>query len=333
MEVNIKFKGDNFSRLVIVKVGDKELATPAYFPAISSLQHFDVKDLFDFLIEKRYGKMLLSLFDIDKDERLHENKSLGEVSEYSRTGNFVMIDSGVFESFWKNDKTWTFKEYSDTLAKIDADFYATFDFSPNLIPKDIDLYNELIGRIRQSHGVITDGVPFEIIHGRTPEELIGNVEKYASSVENYQSKMIAIPERECGASIIERGRNIMHITTKLREISEKLLLHILGCGNPISMSLYVYCGADTFDSIDWTSNLFEKNENKMFDFSQLDLIGCNCKACSAKDDTYNDRALLHNLLFYQQHLEKLQNMIKEQTIKDYVQVFLGTHLFKDLGVE
>ena len=69
----------------------------------------------------------------------------------------------------------------------------------------------------------------------------------------------------------------------------------------------------------------------MFDFSQLDLIGCNCKACSAKDETYINRALLHNLLFYQQHLEKLQNMIKEGTIKDYVQVYLGTHLFKELG--
>jgi hypothetical protein len=331
MEVNIKFKGDNFSRLVVVKVGNKELATPAYFPAISSLQHYDVKDLFDFLIEKKYGKMLLSLFDINKDERLHESKSLGEVSEYSRTGNFVIIDSGMFESYWKNDKTWTLKEYSDTLANIDADFYSTFDFLPNLLPKNINLYNLLIEGIGESHKVITSGTPLEIFHGRTPEELISNVGKYASSVENYKNKIIAIPERECGSSIIERGRNIMQITRKLREINEKFLLHILGCGNPISMSLYIYCGADTFDSIDWTSNIFEKNENKMFDFSQLDLIGCNCKACSAKDETYINRALLHNLLFYQQHLEKLQNMIKEGTIKDYVQVYLGTHLFKELG--
>ena len=330
MEVSIKFKGDKFSRLAIMKVGNKELATPAYFPAISSLQHYDVKYLFDFLIENKYGKMLLSLFDINKDERFHEDKFLGEVSEYSRTGNFVMIDSGVFESFWKNDKTWTFKEYSDTIPKIDADFYATFDFSPNLLPKDTDLYNELMKGIKQSLTVITYGVPLEIIHGRTPDELISNVVKYALTVEDYQSQIIAIPERECGASIIERGKNIMHITQKLRDISEKFLLHILGCGNPISMSLYVYCGADTFDSIDWTSNIFEKNENKIFDLSQLDLIGCNCNACSAKGETYNHRALLHNLLFYQDHLEKLQNMIKERTLKDYVQVYLGTKLFKEL---
>ncbi len=330
MEVDIKYKSSNLSRMAVVRIGDKELVTPAYFPAISSLQPFDVKELFDFIIEKKYGKMLLSSYDINKDERLHENKSVGEVSQYSRTGNFVMMDSGVFESYWKSDKTWTFKEYRDTLEKVDADFYATFDFSPNILPRELDLYSELITRIRESRDVITNGVPLEILHGRTPEELIGIVSKYASSLGNEQSRIIAIPERECGASVLERGRNIMQITHKLRERSEKFLLHILGCGNPISMALYAYCGADTFDSIDWTSNIFEKNENKIFDFSQLDLIGCHCEACSMEEKSYINRALLHNLLFYQQHVEKLQYMIKECTLKDYVQVYLGTPLFRQL---
>jgi len=57
-------------------------------------------------------------------------------------------------------------------------------------------------------------------------------------------------------------------------------IHVLGSGDPISIALYTYCGADTFDRLDWSEMVFERNELRIVNLSQLELLRCDCKACA-----------------------------------------------------
>lgn len=332
MIVEMKFNTDLLARISIVKRGNKELPTPTFFPAVSSLQTFGVKELLEIIIKENYSKILLSSYDFSHVDGLMDDKILAELSEYGRTGNFVILDSGLFESYRKGDDKWGFSEYSETVKKVDADFYMTYDVSPDKVVEEENLFLETESGIRKSTEIIRNGESIPIFHGHTPNSLISQVSKYIEG-HPLNNSIIAIPERECGFSIVERATTIRQISSILRTHNETVLLHVLGCGNPLSMSLFTYCGADTFDSIDWTNSIFDRRDNKGYDISYIDLLNCSCEVCSSSGMASSERALLHNLLYFQDYVEKLRFMIKNNTLKDYIQSYFGRDIIMKLSAQ
>ena len=164
-----------------------------------------------------------------------------------------------------------------------------------------------------------------IVHGLTPDHLVSVVRQLLKG-EQYVDRTIAVAERDCGQSVIERARTILRIRQLLNDKDETTLLHVLGCGNPISLALFAYCGADTFDSLDWLKLTIDRNELKLADFSHLELLNCTCKVCTKSERDSITKTLLHNLLFYQDFVLRLQSMIARETLWDFLVQYVGSKI-------
>jgi tRNA-guanine family transglycosylase len=133
---------------------------------------------------------------------------------------------------------------------------------------------------------------------------------------------ISIPEGECGSSIEIRLKTIHGIRKVLNEKNEKSFIHILGCGNLISMALYTMAGADSFDSVDWSRWLLNRNDCHFTDMAHLALQDCQCKACIRNDLETITKAIFHNLLFYQEFLASFREAIKTKTEFEFLKNYL-----------
>jgi tRNA-guanine family transglycosylase len=126
-----------------------------------------------------------------------------------------------------------------------------------------------------------------------------------------------VPERDCGESIVEKAHTV-HEIRKLLDSGEKSpdsrMLHLLGCGDPLSMLLFVYAGASSFDSLDWLKYCADPDQLLLHNFSHLELLNCDCMVCARKDKQYIEKVFLHNLLFYQNYVLRIQELIKENSI-------------------
>lgn len=276
-----------------------------------------------------YPRVLVSSYDIstytpDSDPILRRLRT------HFRRGSFVILDSGVFESFWRRDASWNLSKYSRIVAKIDCDFYVGYDSIGRKDGSISQSLNAAIKQISACSGLSKNGDLLPVVHGFKPTSIVQTVKRLSTQIQK-STRTLAVAERECGASLIERASTILQLRRVLNSVDDGIILHVLGCGNPISLALYVYCGADTFDSLDWTKITIDRNDLTVFDFSQLDLLDCKCKACSKKIDGAYERTLLHNLLFYQDFGLQLQRMIRRDTLWDFLVEYVGLKNLNKLG--
>lgn len=252
-----------------------------------------------------------------------KKKLTGEIANYVRSIGFIMIDSGVFESYWKDNKKWDFKSYASALTKLDSDFYFSYDILPRT-QSDAKYFRSTSNYAVRSTKLKKKEYCIPILHNSTPKKLVLFVQKFLREHPDL-CDIIAVPERECGNNISERANTIASIRNILNKNGlENSLLHILGCGNPLSMAVYSYCGADTFDSVDWNKVLIEPVDLRIYDIAQVELLKCKCEICQKMQNNPLPRALLHNLLFYQNYVLQLQKMIRENTMRDFLLEFLGS---------
>jgi queuine/archaeosine tRNA-ribosyltransferase len=306
------------ARLLKVGVGKKEFVTPTYFPAISRKKMGDPDDTFVGLVTSSgYPRLLISAYDYGSVRSTGQRKVVGRLSEYYRRESVVMLDSGVFESYWRDDSRWNFQRYRTSVRNIDSDFFFSFDILPSS-RTSINSFRKLTARSISNSVDITDTSQcIPIVHAGNSKQLLETV---AHLVRKNASMFVtlAVSERELGVTLSERGTSI----TRLRQILDDQgggLLHVLGCGNPPSMAVYAYCGADTFDSLDWATCACDPTRDAIVDISHFELLECRCQVCRVPALDHNTQVFLHNLLFYQNYSLKLQTMIKQRTLEDYVQ--------------
>ncbi len=321
------FESTELARVLKIKNRGKVLSTPTYFPAISGTE-FDtgVLDIISFLIDNSYPRILISAYDIRKLVPSLRRRLSDEIANYLRGGGHMMIDSGVFEGYWKKDRKWTYKTYSESLLKTDCDYYFAYDILPDGLQKKPFL--KLTGKyILKSSKINTKAHCIPIFHGQDPESLLAVMENFL--IQNPDlGEFVSVTEEECGHSFLERAHTIRKIRAILNSLDRPTVLHILGCGNPISLATYSYCGADTFDSLGWSRLLIEPIELRIYDISQIELLKCTCEVCKKTQADSRIRAWLHNLLFYQKYIIQIQRMIRENTFRDFLLEFVGERNLK-----
>src|SRR5436309_14028798 len=119
------------ARLLKVDVGKKEFVTPTYFPAISRKKMGDRDDKFVGLVTSLgYPRLLISAYDYGPVRTASQRKIVGRLSEYYRRESIVMLDSGVFEAYWRDNPQWNFQRYRTSVTNIDSDFFFSFDILP-----------------------------------------------------------------------------------------------------------------------------------------------------------------------------------------------------------
>lgn len=265
--------------------------------------------------------------------RNKRKKTIKMIDGYRKTGT-LFLDSGIFESDWKSDSTWNLESYKSVLSQSKFDVFSCYDVLP--YPEKFKNYEEFKKEafkcIIESSAFLNKGVFLVILHGSSPNKLIKLARDFIIKYPDIFTG-IAIPERDCGKEILERTETIVRLRKLLNEHHKKSILHILGCGNPLSMLLYTYCGADTFDSLDWLERVIEPERLSLGDFPYLNHINCECPVCVDSkyvNSDYIEKVLLHNLLFYQNFSIRLQNLIRNNLISTYLTTFFDKEFIKQI---
>jgi len=303
----------------------KTLKTPFFFPSISSVQtNFDVYDYFALLKKTAYPAFLISAYDIYNHEK--KEQLIEEVSAQSQNSSFVLMDSGHYEAYWRNDKKWSFNKLKTVLDHIDIDLCFSFDVyfdGRNTSSKHI---KETIKYAAMTAGAQKSGLTVPIIHS-IPKEFPTVVKKV---VEGINPEIIGITERELGSSMLERAANLKKIRKELNKAKRDIPIHLLGTGNPISLLVYSLCGANLFDALEWCKTVVNPANAHLHHFVQMDLIECNCKSCQIKGLPYPARVMTHNLIFYENFMNEIRTAIAKKRTNALLKKYLPNHIINDV---
>ena len=252
----IQHKNGKLARVCEIQSDGKVYSTPTYFPSLSSTKtRFSLTELFYLLKYNKYPRLLLSAYDIDKLEEKEKIKQ--SIAEFRKHG-ILFLDSGVFESDNRGDKSWDLKSYKSVVSQMPTDIFTAFDILPYLekFQGDEDYTKKVFQSAIESSAFCNGNVFLPILHGKSIDHLLAVTSNF---IRNYSGLCsgIAVSERDCGKSIIERAETLSEIRHILDIIDDRYILHVLGCGNPVSMLVYSYCGSDSFDSLDWIDHILD----------------------------------------------------------------------------
>lgn len=322
---SVVHKSEKLSRVLEVTINDKRFLTPTYFPAISSYGvKFQFQDLLNLLnrANVRYPRLLVSAYDLYYMEEDEKEKALSLIEEYGNHG-LLFLDSGLFEGSRKNSKPWNMRFYKSITSRAKFDLYSSFDVYRRDFKYYKDFKKNTYNNIIKSSVHLNNVVFFAILHHESsPTQLVDLVKDFVEKHPNL-CKRIAIAERDLGKSIEERVETVVAIRRILNDNDFQNLLHLLGCGNPKAMLLYSYCGVDSFDSLDWLKFVIGPDDYSINDFAHLGLLDCTCSVCTRlryknRGQEYLKKALLHNLLFYQNFVKHIQSLIQNDLLKSYL---------------
>lgn len=313
----------------------RPLVTPTYFPAVSvAAMASRPMDLVRLIVESRYPRVLLSAYDVSRLNAKQRSWMTKAIHQYRASGNLAFIDCGVFESYWLSDRRWGFAEYETVIRRTEKDFYAAYDGAVHTTSARALTEGFYPLHVEKAIALAPGSQCVLIAHAVSPERLVKAVVSIVKlALRTYGGRaripvlMVAVPERECGTHVAERAGTIAAIRRALDKVSSHALLHILGCGHPVSIATYSSAGADSFDSTDWCVAAIDWRNYCMTDFALLSATGCPCRACGKFRVENLQRGLLHNLLFYQKFCEGLQRMIRERTLRDFLLENLGITTF------
>ncbi len=289
------------SRIFKIKIKEKEIFTPIFFPAVSSVDIRKFESILNWLIEKKPINFLVSGYDINTEI----------VRKFPIKETFLMLDSGGYEiRNLEKKSSWSLNNYKEIIEKLEPDIIISLDLPDNQNP--IQDYLSLKSNLNED-------VFLEFVISETNPKKIPNM--LISSLQEIQPNAIAIPERNLGLSFIERLKTVRKVSNILQNMENPILFHILGCSDPDSIIKYANEGVDLFDGLGWYKRAvfykeIKNNKYKLYsDWSFIDsskLSDCNCFVCKKADEiNHLERVLSHNLLAYSKLCEELQMYIIE----------------------
>jgi len=300
---------------VTIRFPTKTLSTPAYFPSVSSFATDQVDNYVKFLIKLGHRYLLISAYDYFHYFESKTNLA-NKINHHSASGRFLFVDSGGYEQRWNDDPGWNFDLYKKTVSKINADFYCSLDHID--IASDSNRFKKII----DSYAILRDSQFVPIFDGNSTQNLIQNIKDFLINWQQYALRFIGVRERDLGTTISEKASTICKIRKIIDEHGNDQMLHILGCGHPLNMAVFCYCGADIFDSRDWYLKTVDINNLSLRDFSHLELLNCKCKACISSKKIWLKKpyavTVYHNITAYIRLINLLQKYIKSNKLHQFL---------------
>lgn len=291
----------------------KQLQTPLYFPSISSIktphQPLDYLSVLSALSGVT-NKFLISAFDFlplrDEPDATYC------ISKARDAGSTVLMDSGNYESFWKNSQAhWKQPDFHAALDAYSCDI--AFGFDDQAPPDDENEHIDLIvsrWQLDQNRAGKCQIIP--IIHGNS-HALPQLCRKVAQQT---GVGFVAVAERRLGDGLIARALTIRAIRQSLDSLGRHVFLHILGTGNPISMAVFSVEGADSFDGLEWCQTVVDYDSGFLFHLSQADFF-ISQSVWSDADLPFHIKVLAHNLEFYKNWMDRLQRASREKLMVNF----------------
>jgi queuine/archaeosine tRNA-ribosyltransferase len=295
--------------------------TPCFFPSISSAAKNSLSpaDHLKVLVQLNHPLFLISAFDLVRGDTASQRQISILLKKAIGQGQIVLMDSGLYEKKWRHAEDWPREAFHRALRS--SAFHLAFCYDNINPPSGV---NKVVSDIAQSVRLSQRESRFQslipIVHSKNPKDLPAICVKVANALD---PSLIALAERELGDSVRSCARTISRIRTLLnRETNAYLPIHILGTGNPLSILLYSWAGADSFDGLDWCQTVVDHREGRLYHSLQLDFFLEQSAYASDPDISYMTRVLGHNLAFYKAWMRKIQEHIQSETLNSLLDEFL-----------
>lgn len=308
-----------------IALGGLALPTPVFFPSISTVKTaLPPTEYLAALHSLRDSnkQFLVSAFDLG---RAGNGDGLARrLAAAQDTGTIVLMDSGNYESYWKEEQAnWQQSNFHDVLRRFGCSF--AFAFDEQNPPTDINVHvNLVVERWRRDQTVAENRVIVPIVHGNT-ESLPSLCARVAHLT---QVPMIAVPERRLGDGVLERTRSVMALREELNRTGRYVGLHLLGTGNPISIALYVWAGADSFDGLEWCQTVVDHESGLLFHLSQSDFFRHQTE-WGEGDISFQARTLAHNLTFYTDWMRRLRQAVQGDDAVNFCRFNFPLRIFRE----
>ncbi len=279
----------------------------------------------------RAPTMLISAYDLITS-RL-DPKIFKELARYRKQGGVVLLDSGNYEASRLGDLTWSPSNLGEVLANAPYDMAFFFDvMKPSKSPAQST--KQILKRLeRDRRGSVAPVMP--IVHA--PRQQAGYdlsmLPTVVSAVaRSAQSPLVAVPERELGAGLVQRARTVQKIRQALDTLPFYQPLHILGTGNPWSIAVLAAAGADSFDGLEWCRMAVDVVTMRLNHFQHFDFFTYQTRVAdspvttAALDDEhvkYAGKVAFHNLDFFHKFAADLQQAIERNNVEAFVAGILG----------
>jgi queuine/archaeosine tRNA-ribosyltransferase len=108
-------------------------------------------------------------------------------------------------------------------------------------------------------------------------------------------------------------------------------LHLLGTGNPTSIALYSWAGADSFDGLEWCQTAVDHDTGQLFHLSQSDFFRKQT-AWGDEDISFHSRTLAHNLTFYADWMQRLRQAVYDDNVINFCRLNFSPRIFRQCAV-
>lgn len=303
----------NSALLTEFTLGQRTISAPVFFPSISSLKtHLTAQEHLGILLALRglNDQFLVSAFDI---KNAHDSIEIRRSVEHAyASGTIVLLDSGNYESYWREDTQWCQNSYHEVLS--DFPCSAAFSFDNQRPPSDFDCHvRQLVSNyLADVSSTLQKTVIVPIIHG--------SVERLPILCEEVVKKcnvqMVAIPERCLGGGIVERLNTAEAIRARINTVEPNTAIHLLGTGHPISIALYTNAGVNSFDGLDWCRTVVDHDSGFLHAFSHADFFRSQTEY-GVEIRSFEARTFAHNLSFYREWMLGIQSAVQNDHLLDF----------------
>ncbi|WP_448124061.1 toll/interleukin-1 receptor domain-containing protein [Pseudomonas veronii] len=254
----------------LVTIADGALALPNLFMSVSSHEtQFDPLEALEALTVYPAGSILVSAYDLVRSDSRED--MILEISKYRDKGGFVLMDSGNYEAYRLDDKTWKPSHLRRALIDTPHDWAFCFD---NMKPSEkYDVAVRQIVTAVERDTKYTAAHVLPIVHVKQTSKGLERLPQIVRAVsEHLRPPIIAIPERELGAGLAQRALTVRHIRDELDKLAYYQPIHLLGTGNPWSIALLAAAGADTFDGLEWCRFAVDPDLERLHHFQHFDFF-------------------------------------------------------------
>lgn len=313
------------ARVTELNIGARSLPLPVYFPSISSVKTALRPQDYLQLLSSLGGlndQFLVSAFDLAGVEQ--PQLSQAALISAQQAGVVTLMDSGNYESFWKDaQKDWKQANFHKMLADFPCDL--AFGFDEQQPPVNADDHITLIKERWQADQAAAGNCQIiPIIHGSASE-----LPALCAAVATKTGvMMLAVPERRLGDGILERARAVKAIRSELNGLGRYVVLHLLGTGNPISITLYSAMGADSFDGLEWCQTVVDHETGLLYHLSQADFFARQTVWNDDNNLSFQARVLAHNLEFFADWMRRLRDAVNQEQLPEFCRANLPPRAFR-----
>ena len=336
-------KSDLEGRIGILHSNHGKIETPAYVPVIHPVKQIiptkKIKEIgFDLVITNAYITM----------KKFGQDATKSGIHDIINFDGAVMTDSGGYQVLEYGDVDVTPPEMAKFEQGIMTDFAIPLDKPTGygLSKKKAKSYVDQTLKVsKETLDNSTDNGQIWIgpIQGGEHEEL---VKRSTKNLVKQCFPMLALGSPVEFMESYEYALLASMIITAKKEMPNAIPLHLFGAGHPLTISLAVALGCDTFDSASYV--LYAKHdrymeEDKTSHLADIRYFSCTCEVCtkfnpkeilSLESEEKISKIALHNLFAIKAEVDRVKESIHQGRLWEYVMKKMRAHpkLFEAIDV-